>query len=75
MYRHGRGVVQSDKGAVAWYRKDADQIYVLAQCGLGLMCAKGQGVVQSDEEAAAWYHKASDQGNAQAQCYLGVIFH
>ena len=51
MYEHGQGVAQSDKEAVAWYRKAADQGHARGQCNLGFMYYQGQGVPQIDKEA------------------------
>ena len=51
MYCEGRDVPQSDKEAVAWYRKAADQGHAEAQYTLGCMCRGGRGVPQSDKEA------------------------
>ena len=70
-YQNGRGVQQSDEGAVHWYRQAADQGHAVAQCSLGFAYKYGQGVEQSDKGAVHWYRQAADQGDADAvQCCL-----
>lgn len=46
LYRHGRGVPQSDVEAVGWYRLAADQGDSRAQANLGSMYKNGLGVKQ-----------------------------
>ena len=74
MYGNGRGVPQSDKEAVKWYRKAAEQGDADAQSNLDFMYDNVQGVPQSDKEAVKWYRKAAEQGKAGAQCNLGFMF-
>ena len=73
MYDKGQGVPQSDKEAVQWFKKAAEQGYADAQYNLGCMYANGRGVPQSDKEAAKWLHKAADQGYANAQRELDML--
>ena len=73
-YQNGRGVEQSDKEAVRWYRQAADQEYATAQLSLGAAYICGRGVEQSDKEAVRWYRQAADQGDAAAQFSLGFAY-
>ena len=70
MYHEGRGVPQSDKEAVKWYQKAAEQGYADAQFNLGVMYKIGRGVPQSDKEAVKWYQQAADQGDVDALKFL-----
>jgi len=67
-------VVQSDKEAVRWWKKAAEQGLANAQFHLGFMFEKGRGVAQSDKEAVRWWKKAADQGDVVAQVNLGLMF-
>ena len=53
MYRKGRGVPQDAVGAVAWYRRAAEQGDARAQYNLGGMYAQGRGVPQDQDAAEA----------------------
>lgn len=55
MVNDGRGTGKSDKLAVRWYRKAAEQGYARAQCNLGYKYDLGEGVPQSDASAVHWY--------------------
>ena len=65
-YEKGKGVPQSDAGAIQWYRKVADPNndnsgengFAIAQFKLGVMYEYGKGVEKSDKEAFEWYSKA-----------------
>ena len=70
----GRGVPQSDKEAVAWFRKLAEQGHVLAEFALGLMCANGRGVLPSYQEAVSWFRKSAEKGESGAQCNLAWMY-
>ena len=65
-YKYGRGVEQSDEGAVLWYRQAADQGDADAQFQMGFAYEKGRGVEQSDKGAVMWYRQAANQGDATA---------
>ncbi len=52
---------------IYWYRKAAEQQYVLAQYNLGFMYANGRGVTQDDASALLWYERAAAQGDVDAQ--------
>jgi len=47
---------------MTWYRKAADQGYVLAQYNLGIEYQLGQSVPQDYAEAIRWYRKAAAPG-------------
>jgi len=73
MYFNGRGVAQSDKLAVQWYKKAAVQGFVEAQYNLGTKFERGRGVTQSFKEAARWFRMTAEQGNPLAQFSLAVL--
>jgi TPR repeat protein len=73
MYRHGEGVQQNIKQAVAWYRKAADQGNAKAQCHLGLMYYRGEGVQTDFKQSALWLQKALEQGFTRANVGLGLL--
>ena len=62
MYRNGEGVPQSDRQAVAWYSKAAEQGFAHAQYNLGMMYNNGAGVSQNRDKAREWLRKAAAQG-------------
>jgi TPR repeat protein len=76
-YRLGRVAYakKSDMEAVKWFRKAADQDYVLAQYILGVLYANGEGVSKSTSTAVEWYRKAADQGYVNAQFKLGYLYY
>ena len=74
MYDTGKGVTQSNRQAVNWYRKAAEQGHATAQTNLGFMYENGKGVTQSNRQAVNWYRKAAEQGYARAQNNLGVMY-
>src|SRR5690606_22112676 len=51
----GEGVGSDPMGALAWYRKSAEQDYLPAQSYLGYAYSTGKGVKQNDTEAFKWY--------------------
>ena len=65
-----RGVLQDSTEAAKWYRKAAEQGFVLAQNKLGGMYHRGDGVPQDEKEAVKWYRKAAEQGYPQAKKFL-----
>ncbi|WP_421323537.1 tetratricopeptide repeat protein [Aeromonas sp. 604176] len=73
-YDFGKGVKQSDRKALKWYRKSAAQGHAEAQFNLGVMFQDGQGVVQSDIRASEWYRKAAEQDHQHAQINLGLMY-
>jgi len=52
----------------------ADEGYIDAQFGLGLLYSNGFGVDLDDGMALKWYTLAAEQGHAQAQCNLAVMY-
>ena len=57
-----QGVAQDYAEAVKWWRKAAEQGYVLAQLNLGTSYAEGQGVAQDYVSAHMWFNLAAAQG-------------
>ncbi len=74
MYYYGFGVEEDRNIAVKWYKKAADQGYVVSQWQLGFCYYTGSGVTKSIKEAIIWFRKAADQGYANAQCALGNLY-
>jgi len=60
--------------AFAEWQALADEGYVEAQFGLGLLYANGYGVSLDDSLALKWYLLAAEQGHPQAQCNLAVMY-
>ncbi len=71
----GKGVSQSYKEAIKWYRLAAQQGDALAQVKLGIMYETGDGIAQDYKEAIMYYRLAAEQGDAQGQLYLGAMYH
>ncbi len=71
MSAFGRGVAQSDRQAIAWYRKAAKQDFAKAQYQLGVAYSTGRGVPENSRNALKWYLKAAEQGFTPAQSALG----
>jgi hypothetical protein len=74
LYENGQGVPKNDLQALNWYRKAADQGYVLGEYNLGTMFFYGNGVAEDNEQAAYWFRKAADQGYDVAQYLLGNMY-
>jgi tetratricopeptide (TPR) repeat protein len=72
-YEYGVGVPEDDKQAAEWYRKAAEQGYVLAQYRLGESYHRGRGVPKDLKQAAEWYRKAAEQGDEEAKKDLECI--
>jgi uncharacterized protein len=60
---NGDGVAKDLAEAVKWYRRAAEQNYVLAQYDLGVCYAKGNGVPRDYVKAYMWWLLAAAQGN------------
>lgn len=73
-YARGTGIPKSDKDALDWYRRAAEQGSAAAQYNLGFAYANGKGVPQSDSEAVFWYRKSAEQGYPDAQSNLGFMY-
>lgn len=74
MFQLGEGVEQSDKKALMWVNKAADQKYAPAQYDLGAMYEGGLWVKQDFKKALKWYRLAADQNDPQAQASLGYMY-
>lgn len=75
---HGYGVPISNREAVRWWRKAAEQGEPNAQYLLGYeyIVQGGDEVTREDTlEALGWWRKAAAQGVKGAQFYLGVFYH
>jgi TPR repeat protein len=68
------GVAKDYVEAAKWYRKAAEQGFVLAQYDLGVCYRDGKGVTKDPAEAAQWFRKAAEQGDAKAEYYLGHCY-
>lgn len=74
MYKQGRGVLQDDGEAAAWFRKAAEQGLAAGQYDLGRMYSVGRGVTRDDAQAVKWLRLAAEQGLGAAQVTLGVLY-
>jgi TPR repeat protein len=70
MYADGRGVVQDDAEAAAWYRKAAEEGDPAGMNNLGTMYERGRGLVKDMAQALAWYQKAAALGVEHAKANL-----
>ncbi|SJM89369.1 putative Beta-lactamase [Crenothrix polyspora] len=71
IYVEGMGTLNKDNAqAEKWYRKAAEQGYVLAQTDLGTLYMEEKDNVQ----AVKWFRKAAEQGYAPAQTWLGKMY-
>ena len=59
---------------LAWFQKEAQMGYPLAQYNLGLMYELGRNVPQNDREALRWYRQAAEKRFALAQYRLGMMY-
>ena len=73
LYRAGRGVAQSDSGALRWFTKAAQSGNASAQYSLGYMYRSGKGVTRNLDEAVRWYRMAAAQGHAEARADLATL--
>ena len=73
MYREGRGVPQSDRRAVEWFRRAAEQGLDAAQSNLGFMYKEGRGLTQDREEAYVYFYLAYLNGLAHARKQLNAL--
>jgi len=74
LYATGKGVAQSDTGAMLWFLSSAKQGNADAQYNVGASYAEGLGVPKSEEEAAKWFRRAAEQGMPIAQINLGLLY-
>lgn len=73
MYADGEGVTQSDKKAIKWFRKGAQQGNANAQMHLGFMHANGYGVAADTVQAYVWWSMAKLQGLASASMQINQL--
>lgn len=60
-YLNGDGVPQDYLEAVRWFKKAAEQGFLLSQILLGNIYFNGDGMPQDYSEAVKWYRKATEQ--------------
>ncbi|MFR5657561.1 MAG: tetratricopeptide repeat protein [Butyricimonas faecihominis] len=73
MYSEGVGVDANASEAVKWFRKSAEQGYMIGQYNMGLMYELGRGIGKDVNEAIRWYRKAADQGYQNAKDKLAKL--
>jgi uncharacterized protein len=73
MRARGKGVAEDQMEAVKWYRKAAEQNFVLAQDNLGICFLKGDGVAEDLVEAYKWLLLAARQGDEDAKKNMTVL--
>ena len=66
MYQNGEGVAQDLNEAVKWWRRAAEQGYLLAQYNLGAAYYEGQGVPQDKVRALMWLFLSASTGDKDA---------
>jgi TPR repeat protein len=77
MYRHGKGINQSDKDAIFWLQKSAEQGNADAEYTLGEMYWSGRignNFKLQQQEAMKWLLKAAEQENFAAQRLIGKTY-
>ncbi|MBO7051555.1 MAG: SEL1-like repeat protein [Prevotella sp.] len=67
--------IKNKEQAVYWYKKAAEQGYVMAQSHLGFMYQDGKGVAKDDKLAIYWFEKAAEQGHYGIQLHLGDLYY
>ena len=73
MYAEGLGVKRDEKKALIWFRKSADQDFVLAQRNMGRMFHDGRGTKRNEAAALVWFKKAGAQGDPLSQFMVGRL--
>ncbi len=73
LYLNGDGVRQSDRDAIEWFRRAAEQKYTPALSALGAQYWAGKGVSQDYAKAYFWYDLALAQGDENADSHLQDI--
>ena len=63
---HGDGVEKSEKEAVKWWRRAAEQENAVAQYMLGFCYEYGFGYRCDKRKAEKWYRKSAKHGNIKA---------
>jgi len=67
MLFQGEGVERDDREAMRWYRKAADQGFLLSIHNIVLFYLRGRGVETNVDEAIRWFSKAADQNLLESQ--------
>ena len=71
----GNGVDVDYEEAVKWYRKSAEQSYILAEWELANCYYYGDGVTRNYEEALKWYRRFYDHENGrEAEMMIGLCY-
>jgi TPR repeat protein len=60
MFDNGEGVRKSDKKALYWYQKSAEQGFASAQINLGVKYLRGEGVDQDVRQAYVYFSLAAE---------------
>ncbi len=74
MYFVGKGVQKNIQEAIKWYKKSAEQDFVLPQLVLGAVYLQGNGITKDTGEAFKWYRKAAELGNPDAQHNIAYMY-
>ncbi|RQP25076.1 SEL1-like repeat protein [Piscinibacter terrae] len=73
LFGFGRGVEVNSELANVWYRKSAEQGFVLSQFSLAWNQSHGIGAAVDFAQALDWYRRAAEQGHPFAMNNLGVM--
>ena len=73
-YASSHGVPQDQSEAARWFRKAAEQGFVVAQERFANVLLYGYGVTQSTPEALAWFQKAAEHGDVESADMLGQVY-
>jgi len=70
-YPQGTSVAKNDAASREWMLRSAEQGYVPAEAGIGLMYMSANG---DSGKADMWLRRAAEQGNPEAQFWLGTAY-
>jgi len=73
MLYKGEGVERSEEKAFHWWKKAAEQGFVLAQSRIGYCYIKGVGVKVDAKMAYLWWDRAAANGNEVARRNLEIL--
>lgn len=73
LFHSGDGVRQSDREAIEWFQRSAEQRFVPAASALGSQYWAGQGVAQDYNKAYFWYDVALAEGDPNAESKLDEL--
>ena len=73
LYHNGDGVHQSDREAIEWFQRSAEQRFVPAASALGSQYWAGEGVPQDYNKAYFWYDVALAGGDLNAEPKLDEL--